>query len=245
MSQRNNAGRRLAARAFATIATAWGATAPAQEGQFGFRAGIEHVSGDYGGTQDLSDFYLPLTVLYERRRLGFRATLPYLEVELVDPATSSTYSENGLGDVVLGLTVYDAFRSSDGSVAIDFTNKLKLGTADEQKGLGTGETDLSVQADIYKFLGRSTLVGAIGYKFRGEPNAVTIDDTWFFSAGGYYRLTDLTSVGLFLDHRQSSVPGNESIRELTVSLSRRTAGEWRVQGYLVRGLSDASLWLRL
>ena len=70
---------------------------------------------------------------------------------------------------------------------------------------------------------------------------MTIDDTWFLSAGGYYRFSDSTSGSLFLDYRQSSVPGNESIRELTASLSRRISGDWRIQGYLVRGLSDTSL----
>lgn len=231
----------MAAGSVAIVAAAWAATAVAQGGQLGLRTGIERTSGDYGGTQSLSDLYVPLTVLYERRRLGFRVTVPYLEVEFADSARSSTYTESGLGDVVLGLTVYDVFRSADGSIAIDVTNKVKLATADELKGLGTGETDLSVQAEIYKFLDRSTLAASVGYKLRGEPATVTIDDTWLVSVGGYYRFSESTSGGLFLDYRQSSVPGLESIHELTASLSRRLAGEWRVQGYLVRGLTDTSL----
>ena len=223
------------------LAMGWAADAAAQNGELSFRTGIERTSGDYGTTQDLYDLYVPFTVLYERPRLGLRATLPYLEVEFWDPVTSATYTESGLGDIVLGLTVYDVFRSSDRSVAVDVTNKLKLGTADEQKGLGTGENDLSVQADVYKFLRRGTLVASVGYRFRGEPSTITVDDTWLVSVGGYYRFTSWTSGGLFLDHRQSSVPGFESIRELTASLSRSLAGEWRLQGYLVRGLSDTSL----
>jgi hypothetical protein len=241
MSLRQRASVRVVTGLVALLAPAWAADAIAQDGQLSFRTGIERTSGDYGSDQDLYDLYVPLTVLYERRRLGFRATLPYLEVEFTDSATSSTYTESGLGDVVLGLTVYDVFRSSDGSVVVDVTNKVKLGTADEQKGLGTGETDLSVQAEIYKFLDRSTLVASVGYKIRGEPATVTVDDTWLVSAGGYYHFSNSTSGGLFLDYRQSSVPGLESIGELTASLSRRLAGEWRIQGYLVRGLSDTSL----
>jgi hypothetical protein len=241
LRQGNSAGERIAACAVAFIATAWAATALAQDGQLSLRAGIERVSGDYGSSEELSDLYMPLTVLYDGRRLGFRATLPYLEVEFTDAVTSLPYTESGLGDVILGLTVYDVLRSSDGSIVVDITNKLKLGTADELKGLGTGETDYSVQADIYKFFGRSTLVGSAGYKLRGEPAAVTIDDTWFMSAGSLYRFTDSVSGGLFLDYRQSSVPGNDSIRELTASISRRMAADWRIQAYLVRGLGDTSL----
>jgi hypothetical protein len=232
---------RLAACPVAILAAGWATVAVAQDGELALRSGIERTSGDYGGTQEFSDLYVPLTVLYERRKLGFRATLPWLEVEFADTATSSTYKESGLGDVVLGLTVYDVYRSSDGSVAVDLTNKVKVGTADEQKGLGTGETDLSVQADIYKFLGRSMLVATLGYKFRGEPDTFVIDDTWLAAVGGYYRFSNATSGGLFLDYRQSSVPGFEGISELTASLSQTLSDGLRVQGYLVHCLSDASL----
>jgi hypothetical protein len=231
----------IAAGLIAVLASGWAGSASAQEGRLSLRTGIERTSGDYGGTQELGDLYVPLTLLYERRRLGFRATVPYLEVEFTDTTTSSTYTESGLGDIVLGLTVYDVLRSSDGSVAVDITSKLKLGTADELKGLGTGETDLSVQADIFKFLGRTTITGSVGYKLRGEPDTLSIDDTWFASVGGYYHFSDATSGGLFFDYRQSTVPGLESIQELTASLSRRLGDEWRVQGYLVRGLGDTSL----
>ena len=167
--------------------------------------------------------------------------MPYLEVEFTDAVDASTYTQTGFGDVLLGLTFYEVLRSSDRSVAVDLTTKVELGTGDEEKGLGTGETDYAVQADLYKFLDRSTLVGSVGYKVRGEPANITIDNTWFVSMGGIYRFSTATSGGLFLDYRQSSVPGFESIRELTGSLSRDLDGPWRVQGYVVRGLSDTSL----
>lgn len=240
MSRRHNAYLRAGACSAAVLAAGWAAAAVAQDAQVSLRTGIERTSGDYGGAQEVSDLYVPLTVIYERRRVDFRVTLPWLEVEFVDPATSSTHTESGLGDAILGLTVYDVLRSSDGSVAVDITNKVKLGTADERKGLGTGENDFSVQADIYKFLSRSALVASVGYRFRGEPAGHPIDDTWLVSAGGYYRFTNSTSGGLFLDYHQSSVPGLETSRELTASLSRRLAGGSRVQGYLVRGLNDTS-----
>lgn len=227
-------------RLVAALSIGSAGSAFAQEGQLSLRTGVESTSGDYGGTQDLGDLYVPLTVLYESRRAAFRVTLPYVEVEFTDPA-GSTYTESGLGDVVLGLTVYDVFRSPDGSLALDLTGKLELGTADETRGLGTGETDFSIQADIFKFLGGSTLVASAGYKTRGEPANVTIDDTWLVSVGGFYHFSTSTSGGLFVDYRQSSVPGAGPIRELTASLSRRLAGRWRVQGYVVRGFSDTSL----
>ena len=95
---------RVVACSVAIIAIGWATDVLAQDGQLSFRAGIERVTGDYGTSQEFGDLYVPLTVLYERPRLGFRATLPYLEMEFADPVTSSTYTESGIGDVVLGLT---------------------------------------------------------------------------------------------------------------------------------------------
>jgi hypothetical protein len=231
-----------AAAAFAVVvAVGLPTAAAAQEGELSLRIGVEQTSGDYGGTEDLEDSYVPLTVLYERERLAFRLTVPYLEVEFLDPIDFSTYTESGLGDVVLGLTAYDVFESSNQSVAIDLTGKVELGTADEEQGLGTGETDYSLHADIYKYLSKGALVVSAGYKIRGEPAGVTVDDTWLLSFGGLYRFSTAMSGGVFLDYRESSVPGLEAVRELSASLSRRLDDRWRLQGYLVRGLSDTSL----
>jgi hypothetical protein len=216
-------------------------TASAQESQLSVRAGFERISGDYGGVQNFDDLYAPLSVLYERARVGLRVTVPYLEVEFADPDGMSTFTESGLGDVVLGLTVYDVVRSRSGNLVVDVTGKLKLPTADEDKGLGTGETDYSLQADIYRFLGRGTMIASAGYKVRGDPQGAVFEDSLLVSLGGLYEFSTWTSGGLFLDYRQSSVPAFESIRELTALLSRRLDDRWRVQGYVVRGLSDTSL----
>jgi hypothetical protein len=50
-----------------------------------------------------------------------------------------------------------------------------------------------------------------------------------------------TTGGLFLDSRESSLPGNDDIREVTASLARQLDDKWRLHGYVVRGLTDASL----
>jgi hypothetical protein len=216
----------------------------AQDGRFSYRIGFEHTTGDYGGTQEVSDLYAPLTLLYGGERVTFRATIPYLEAEFLDPISADglpTYTESGPGDVILGATVYDVWRSFDGGLALDLTGEIKLPTADEEQGLGTGETDYTVQADLYKFVGRSTLVGTIGYRLRGEPPGLGLDDSWQVSAGALYRFSAYTSGGLFLDYRQSSIPGAASIREASAYLGWRLGDGWRAQSYLIHGLSDTTL----
>jgi hypothetical protein len=221
------------------------AAASAADGQLSLRIGLERTTGDYGGTEDLTDVFVPVTLQYARERFGLRVTAPYLKLEFADPTIAAgspgrIYSESGLGDVMVGLTFYDLYRSRDGTLIIDLTGKIKLATADDARGLGSGENDYSLETDIYKRFGRTALTGTIGYKTRGDPVGIIYEDGWLFSLGGLYRFSDRTSGGLFIDHRTSAVAGSPAIQELTGSITHRLQRPWRLQVYLVHGLSDGS-----
>jgi hypothetical protein len=104
---------------------------------------------------------------------------------------------------------------------MDLTGKVKFGTADVDKGLGTGENDYTVQADFYKFVDRFTWLGSVGYVFRGDPPAIDLNNAVKASLGGTCRFTPDVMAGLFFDYRESAIPGNDSIQELSGFVSRR------------------------
>jgi hypothetical protein len=222
----------------------------AQEGAISVRAGLELVSGDYGGSDSFDDVYVPVSIVYETRRVQLRLTVPYLRVETLvttvpdgrnpDLAVVTREAEGGLGDVIAGVTICDVARSANGTFAVDLTGKVKFGTADEDKGLGTGENDYDLQADIYKYMGRGVLAGTVGRKFRGQPPGFDLDDVWFASAGGIFPVSETTRSGLFIDFRESSIAGSDAVRELSAFLSRRLDNRWRVLGYFLKGLSDSA-----
>lgn len=172
---------------------------------------------------------------YELRRVDLRLTVPYLEVE-----TATDTTQSGLGDVIAGLTVYDLWRSAGGTVALDFTAKIKLGTADETRGLGSGETDASAQLGLYKALARGGLSTGIGYKSRGDTQSLDLENAWFAYVGGLRSFSPRTQGGVFFDYREASIAGNEAVQELSAFIARRTAGRWGFQVYLLMGLSDTS-----
>jgi hypothetical protein len=217
------------------------AAALAADREIGLRAGVERITGDYGADVDVQDLYVPVTVLVDGGRLGFRATVPYLEVEFIDPVDSSTYTESGLGDAVIGVTWFDALAPASGAWSLDATLKIKLPTGDETRGLGTGEADYTAVADLRRALKRGAFVASVGYRVRGEPAGVDLEDGWLASVGAVRRLAPTTTGSVFVDYRASSVPGYEAIREVSAALSRRLGDSWRVQGYLVKGLSDTTL----
>lgn len=225
----------------------------AEDSDFKLSMGVEFTSGEYGGTETIEDTYVPITGVYETGPWAFRLTVPYLSVNAPtgtvilgpdgEPAMTGvgpTMTESGLGDVIAGVTYFDLYSNRDLGLALDLTGKVKFGTADEDKGLGTGETDYSVQADLYKFFDEFTALGSVGYKFRGDPPQLELENAWFASIGGVYRFSSQTRGGLVFDYRESSFVVGDSVQELTAFVSRKLSNDWRIQGYVLTGFSDAS-----
>ena len=213
-------------------------------------AGAEYSTGTYGGDADIEDFYVPVKAAVDFRRLSFRLTVPYLSVRAPEgtvitgpggepiPGTGDIVTNSGIGDVIGSVTVYDVIRNRRLGFAMDLTGKVKFGTADVDKGLGTGENDFTVQADFLKFTDRITWIGSVGYKFRGQPPGATLDDAFLASAGGIYKFSDDMRGGMFFDYRESSI-GADPTQELSVFLSSRVSFDWRVQAFLFRGFTDS------
>jgi hypothetical protein len=235
VSARDDA-RRPRGAALLALLTALAASGAVAQSSVRFDAGVEYTSGDYGGTVDYDDLYVPLTLTYGLRRVDLRLTVPYLEAE-----TGAGTTASGIGDVIAGITVYDIWRSANGSMALDFTGKIKLGTADETEGLGSGENDYSLQTGLYKALpsggGFST---GVGYRARGDTAAVDLEDVWFAYIGGLHAFSSRTRGGIFFDYREASIAGNDAVQELSAFIARRTSSRWGVQVYLLKGLSDTS-----
>ena len=226
------------------------AAAGQDDPRFSISAGAEYTTGDYGGDADIEDFYVPLKATMDFRRLSLRLTVPYLSVRAPEgtvitgpggepiPGTGDIVTNSGIGDVIGSVTVYDVIRNRRLGFAMDLTGKVKFGTADVDKGLGTGENDFTVQADFLKFTDSITWIGSVGYKFRGQPPGATLDDAFLASAGGIYKFSNDARAGMFFDYRESSI-GADPTQELSVFLSNRVGSDWRLQAFVFRGFTDS------
>ena len=230
-----------------------GMTAVAEDNdtEISLSAGVDFTSGTYGGDLDIEDIYVPLTTTIDNGRFTFRLTVPYLSVTAPEgtifdpggvplPGTGDMVTESGLGDIIGSATIYDVIDIERLDLVMDLTGKIKFGTADADKGLGTGEADYSVQADFYKFADQITLTGSIGYKFRGDPTAYDLENVLMASVGSIYKFTPDVNGGLFFDYRESAISGTDSVQELTVFVSRRITDDWRLQLYALTGFTDSS-----
>ena len=229
------------------------------EGQWKYSTGVDYSSGDYGGDPvDTNTTYVPFSASYSTGNWQFKGSLAWLEMEgcgsvvggsessvslggcqLDDQGQPIETSESGMGDTWLSATYsVEAFPAESGF--LDLGVKVKLPTADEDKGLGSGEVDYTLQADYFKPMGKATPFLTLAYKMKGEPSGVELDDVLFVSVGSDYRLSPETNVGLSLDMQEAaSATGNDQM-ELFGYFNRKLDKQWSLMFYGYAGLDDGS-----
>lgn len=148
-------------------------------------------------------------------------------------------TEDGLGDVIAAASV-NVLDMQSQSLLIDLTGKVKFGTADERKGLGTGENDYSAQVDISKAIDRFSLFGSAGYRFIGDPPGINLRNIAYGSVGGSYKFTQSVSGGVVFDFAQATSSSSSPAREVTAFFSFKVTPVSKLQVYGLRGFSNGS-----
>jgi hypothetical protein len=223
--------------------------AQAQDKPLTLGGGLHYSEGDYGSTITTRITTLEATARYEAGRMVYRASVPYLSVKGdtgvipgIGQASGTPVrsgSASGLGDIVLS-AAYSAYYDPANTLGIDLTGKVKLGTADESKGLGTGEHDFIFLLDFYRAFDRVTGFGGVGYHVMGDSPALPLENAWSANLGATYKLDARASVGAMLEGRQRVVAGGSRTRELTAFWIRKLEQDWKAQAYGLIGLADGS-----
>ncbi len=228
-----------------------------------FGTGFEYSSGEFGATDDTTIYEVPFTVRLKTGNWTFRAKVPLAAVagpggvvpgddnggerdnsgpggggddddDDGDPTTNPGIDEFGLADVTLSGTY--TFNLTD-NVYLDTTAKATLPTGDEEKDLGTGESDFAFLAE----LGTDTDAGGLyvqgGYKQRG---GATREDGALALIGGYARLGNGVLLGADVSWAEAVVAGGEDLSSATAYTSVRLTDTIRLSLFAEKGLSDAS-----
>jgi len=213
--------------------------------------GFDYSSGDYGFTQSTEVFSVPLNLSLDKDRWAFKATLPYITIKgpasIVTgtggatsgaPARPTTSSESGMGDATLAAT-YHA-RPVPGELNIDFTGRVKFPTANEARGLGTGETDYYGQMDLYQNFGTITPFGTVGYRILGSNTMFPLKDGFYASAGAAFRVSSTTVVGAAYDWRSRIIDGARNGTDAIAFIATNPNDRWNLLAYALKGFNDAS-----
>jgi outer membrane putative beta-barrel porin/alpha-amylase len=230
-----------------SLATQSGAGADSTPWSLG--VGFDYSSGTYGESQSTDILYIPVIGKYEIEDWAFKLTVPYISVRgpgnvipglgEVNRTPTTVTTQSGLGDIVAAAT-YTLYAGDASAPGWDLTGKIKFGTADANKGLGTGENDYSAQVDVYKSFDRTTVFGTLGYSILGSSATIPLNNVFYAAVGASYKFSDQLSSGLSLYGRQAASSTSGQQGDLTAFATYKLDPLWKVQGYALLGLASGS-----
>ena len=239
--------------------------AGAAHAEDGFNLGIgaDYSSGQYGSQTTTRILSVPVTAKFTTGDWSFKASLPWMRVDGdpnvvpglgsvsnlnpigrgrggtgggTTPTTPQSGSESGIGDLRLAAT-YAV--DTGGPLGIDLTANLKVATADEDKGLGTGANDVGVAIDLYRDFDGTLLFGGVGYTALGDSDFIDVDSVLNANAGASWHV-GRGSLGAMYDWRAAASDAADDRSELTGFYSFPAGERSKMQVYAVKGLSDGS-----
>jgi hypothetical protein len=212
--------------------------------------GIDYSTGKYGAAESTRITYIPFTGSFDvSSDWTLKLTVPYIRVTgpgnvirdigSVGGPASATTTESGLGDIITSAT-WNLVQVPGTGLSYSVTGKIKFGTASRSRGLGTGESDAMFQFDASRAYGSWAPFGTVGYRVLGDPPGTSLRNGFYGSVGTTYRIDIATSIGAALDAKQRTTAGSDNAAEVSAFLTHRLDTQWRLQGYVVAGLTEAS-----
>ncbi len=218
--------------------------------------------GDYGTGKDTTLIYVPFTLgVSPLERLTVSLTVPYIRQtsqtvvvtgggvavkqqekgKLHTAAQSSvTQTEDGLGDLLLkGSFIVLPEQTVLPEIAPYL--KIKFPTADDSRGLGTGEFDETLGVDVSKRL-IDGLFGylSLSYTFIGSPAGEDLRNTFGWSVGAAYAIIQPLSVFAFVDGNTAIGRGQADPVELRVGAEYKLFKALKLTGSMTRGLTNGA-----
>lgn len=243
--------------AAAAAAPAAAQAAPdAKQTQAEFSTGLDYQQGEYGTGEEIETLSVQNGLRVTTGRVTLSASLPWQRIEgpgnavggggllglpiIVDPTRPATrIARSGIGDVRLG-AAYAIPRSSLGGVGLALTGQVKLPTASEEKGLGTGETDYTVGAEASATLGGVTPFASVGYTMPGDPEGFELRNSLSARAGIAAPLSNAVRGHVAYGYAQSLSPLVPDEQQVGAGLNAAIGKRLSVGVYGSAGLSEGS-----
>lgn len=216
-----------------------------------FSTGLDYSSGGYGAAEKTDILVVPFSLRATTGNVAFTATLPYIRIDgpggvVVGPGgeplpgvPSTSGARNGLGDLSLGAT-YTIPAETFGGFELGLGGRVKLPTSSQRKGLSTGETDFSFSADLSYTAGAVTPFVNLGYRFLGDPEAISLRNGPTASVGASVLLGGSSVLIASYDYARASSNLAEDSHELFGGISAPLSSRLNLTGYGILGLSEGS-----
>ena len=238
----------------------------AAQAEDGFSAGIgaDYSSGDYGSDTTTRIFSVPVSAKYVTGDWTFKASVPWMRVDgdanvvpglgsientnprgrgrgnnnpNPDPTAPTSGTTSGIGDLRLSATYAIPM---EGNWGVDLTGNVKLATADEDKGLGTGANDYGAAVDVFRDFDGTTAFGGVSYTVLGDSDYIDVGSVAGANLGVSRKLGTSNSLGVMYDWRQAASDDADARSEVTGFFTVPAGESGKVQLYATKGLSDGS-----
>jgi hypothetical protein len=225
-------------------------------------SGAEYQEGSYGAVERVETLSAPIGLRVTTGRFQFSGTLPYVRVSapgnvvggggllglppIIDPTRPATRQRReGIGDAKLAA----AYTIPSPHVGLTFTGQVKVPTASAAKGLGTGEADYALGAEISRQFGAVTPFAAIGYTLPGDPEGYDLRNSLSARAGAALQMSARLRGHVSYGYAQSTSPlisdEQQIVTGLNASLSRRLSLGIYGSAGLSEGAPDIGAGLQL
>ncbi|MBI3886812.1 MAG: hypothetical protein HY302_13940 [Opitutae bacterium] len=207
--------------------------------------GFDYSRGSYGFATDTEIFSVPLNLGFDNGPWSTNLNFSYLTLK--GPATvvagsgaarPTSSSQSGFGDIYAGVTYH--FGPAFGAVNLDATARVKLATANESRGLGTGQTDYYGELTVSRTLGTTTPFATAGYRVLGDSAVYQLRDGAYLSGGAHFRVSPTNVITAVLDWRQPITVGAKHEVDATAMFTHDFDANWRIAAYVLKGFTDAS-----
>lgn len=149
-------------------------------------------------------------------------------------------TNSGLGDMILRGRYY-LVEERDYVPLIAITGRLKLPTASEGKGLGTGTLDHGYGIEISKLIGEKWLAFLDGgYNFIGNPDGVELQNQYWYDVGAGYYFTKNLLASVYFEEYRALVSGLVNIRDFFFAMNYKASAAWRFNGGVAVGVSNGA-----
>ncbi len=149
-------------------------------------------------------------------------------------------THSGLGDIIVRGRYY-AIEEKEWFPLVALTARVKIPTASESKGLGTGALDHGYGVELSKMLGNRWIAFLDGgYNFIGDPDGRELQNQYWFDVGGGHYIAKSLLFSVYYEEYRSLVADRVNIRDVFVAFNYKASDAWRFNGGVTVGLSNSA-----
>lgn len=215
-------------------------------------ASVAFETGTYGSGSRVDTMYLPLTLKRYYDAADVSVSVPFIrQTSNNDVITTggmvykkhgagatAQNSRSGIGDAVVKGSYYLLIQEP-----FDFflIGKIKIPTADKDKGLGTGEFDATVGFESDKKITDDwTAFFDLNYTFVGSPSGSDLNNVVFFDIGLSRKINSLSTGSVFFEQSTPLASGGGDVRDILLNVDYKITNTAKLFAGFSVGLTESS-----